>query len=88
MTRTKKAPAPEPEIWRPVASNDNYEVSSLGHVRRAHGGPGAIAGAVLKPWRGPGGHDTVTLSDRGRPTTRRVQDLVAEAFAPAEALRS
>lgn len=37
------------EIWKSIPEHPNYEISSLGRVRRTTGGAGAVAGRVLKP---------------------------------------
>lgn len=65
------------EQWRPVIGFADYEVSDQGRVRRDE--------RVLKPWVGPMGRPTVTLSVKGRPTTARVDELQAAAFAEVKA---
>lgn len=66
------------ETWKPIAEFPDYEVSTLGRVRRANPGRGAQAGRMCTPRPGWGGYPTVTLTKSG--TKRFVHRLVAEAF--------
>lgn len=68
------------EIWKPVASLDNqYEVSSLGNVRRATGSNGTQAGRPIAVTSNRG-YARFAPSVRGRQVCRAVHRLVAEAF--------
>jgi len=67
------------ELWRPVVGWEGlYEVSSLGRVRSL---PRATTrGRVLKPARNVHGYWFVALCCNGKPKTRPIHSLVAEAF--------
>lgn len=77
------------EHWRPVVGYEGlYEVSDRGSVRslkrtiiRSDGRPRTCPGVVLKPAVRPDGHIQVNLSRGGEYRTRRVHQLVMEAFA-------
>jgi len=73
------------EIWKPVVGyEDSYEVSDLGHVRRAHAmGRNTIAGHVLSPGVGAHGHHHVSLFKEGHKSQLLVHRLVALAFIGA-----
>lgn len=63
------------EQWRPVVGLEEiYRVSSLGRVQRAE------TGRVLSPAVAPNGYLTVVLCFAGIPNTRKVHQLVADAF--------
>lgn len=70
------------EIWRPVVSatyGNDYEVSSLGRVRRTTDGPGkARAGNILTPRQNKSGHRRVALCAPYK--NFMVHRLVLEAF--------
>lgn len=70
------------EIWRPVVSatyGNDYEVSSLGRVRRTTDGPGkARAGNILTPRQNKSGHRRVALCSPYK--NFMVHRLVLEAF--------
>lgn len=77
------------EQWRAVVGYEStYEVSDLGNVRRSgpaarNGrgrGGGARIGLQLKQHLVNGGYQVVQLWQGGRPKTRLVHRLVAEAF--------
>ena len=72
-----------PEEWIPIPSLPLYSVSSYGRVRRdiavKHS---PRTGNILSQRPLPRGHMQVTVSIGGRPTTRLVHRLVAEAFLP------
>jgi hypothetical protein len=67
------------EIWKTVVGNDDYEVSSLGRVKRVTTAQGATAGRILKPGLGSHGYLGVHL---GRHNAHLVHRLMAEAFLP------
>ena len=62
------------EQWRVVVSNENYEVSDIGRVRRIS------SGRILKPILDSTGYYTQNLSLNGKQAPVRVHRLVAEAF--------
>lgn len=66
------------ERWAPVVFYAGvYEVSDLGHVRRAR------SGRLLAPYtRKSDGHLAVELWSQGRRCQRRVYQLVADAWLP------
>lgn len=68
------------EEWRPIPSFPSYEASSEGRVRRVAPGMGARVGRILRPGRSTGGYLKVVLSEGGVVRTRKVHQLVAEAF--------
>lgn len=68
------------EIWKPVSRNENYEVSSIGNVKRVTGGKGARQGKLLKCGVKKIGYPMVTLTKDGKQTLFLVHRLVAEAF--------
>ncbi len=71
------------ERWRPVEGFPEYEVGDLGNVRRVLPAPGATVGKVLAQCGGGGRlgkYLRVTLSQRGRKSTKSVHVLVAVAF--------
>lgn len=82
------------EEWRDIRDwEDIYQVSNLGRVRSLdrvikhrsrHGtiGNASLKGRILKPWTHQNGYLVVYLSDRtrGRSISRRVHQLVCEAF--------
>ena len=68
------------EEWRVVARNPNYEVSSLGRVRRATPYRSTKAGHILTPFPHRDGHLLVKLSACGKAKNAHVHSLVCEAF--------
>jgi hypothetical protein len=72
------------ERWLPVVGFEtHYEISSEGRVRSIPRlVPGGTKGRVLKQRMGSGSlrHPYVTLSRNGKPTTKRIHHMVAEAF--------
>lgn len=68
------------EIWKTVVSNDNYEVSSFGNVKRVIGGKGARLGKQLKCSAKKVGYPMATLTKDGIQHLEYVHRLVAEAF--------
>lgn len=71
------------ERWRDIDGYEGvYEVSSEGRVRRVASGPGARAGHVLKGGKLKNGTVQVVLTKDSRPTTHRINRLVAAAFLP------
>jgi len=73
-----------PEEWRPVVGWPEYEVSSLGRVRRVSAARGTKEGRILRPHvrkrRGRQEHLRVELSADGRRRRAFVHQLVCEAF--------
>jgi len=77
----------EVEVWRPVASCEGYEVSSMGRVRsiartivRKNGHPMRVKERILRPRPNHSGYPLVTLSLLGVPFHFAIHILVAEAF--------
>jgi hypothetical protein len=73
------------EIWKPVPSARFarlYQVSSLGRVRRSHGGQGSIAGRVLTPKIGRKGYCHVDLSRDDMKVRVFIHQLVSKTFLP------
>ena len=68
------------EVWCVCLSAQNYEISSLGRVRRCRPGPGTHVGKILKQKHNNSGYLVVCLSENCHQTTRYVHHLVAEAF--------
>ncbi len=66
------------EEWRPCFDGD-YEVSSLGRVRRVTGGRGAVPGRILRPGL-VRGYPAVVITHSGRRGSRYVHHIVAHAF--------
>ena len=65
------------EIWKSIARNPNYQVSSLGRVRRATHGKGVKQPGLLKVHRDSGGYCWAQLGDTDK---GYVSGLVARAF--------
>lgn len=72
--RTGKHPGPDSEEWRPVKDFPEYEVSSLGRLRRGD--------LVRKTPPSKNGYCALGLWRDGRAHTRNMHRLVAEAFLP------
>ena len=73
------ASPPSGEEWRDVAGFESeYQVSSLGHVRRRD------TGHILRPWIAAKSYHYVCLSIAGRKKRVGVHVLVAEAFHGAK----
>lgn len=70
------------ERWRPVVGYEGvYSVSSRGRIRRDQPGPGARAGAILRPaFSRTRGYAYVALSRDGIVKTVDLHRLVARAF--------
>jgi hypothetical protein len=76
------------EEWRIVEAWPEYEVSSLGRVKRVGGGAGAVPGRILRQFTGTGGYLRVMVKEVRRnrliPCNGRgpvsVHILVCEAF--------
>lgn len=66
-------------IWKPLAINPSYQVSSNGDVRLEYTVEGVIRRRVLKQSR-RNNYKTVTIVIDGKDTTKTVHVLVAEAF--------
>lgn len=69
----------EPEEWRPIAGFAEYEVSSLGRVRRATDGYRKPAGHILRQSQ-TFGYATIALWRDGKSVGNRVNRLVCRAF--------
>jgi hypothetical protein len=67
------------EEWKTVVGNDDYEVSSLGRVKRITTAMGATAGRILRPALGSHGYLGVHL---GRHNGHLIHRLMAQAFLP------
>ena len=67
------------EIWKRVVGNDDYEISSLGRVKRVTTAMGATAGRILRPALGSHGYLGVHL---GRHNGHLIHRLMAQAFLP------
>ena len=69
------------ENWRPVVGFEMvYEVSDIGRVKRVVTSSNAIAGRILKPYRGSDGYLMLRLYVNGRRRNMRVHHLVLSAF--------
>lgn len=68
------------EIWREVPGYPEYAVSTMGKVKRIVGGPGKVAGLVLKQHKSHNGYLFVTLSKGGNAKQFRVNRLVLSVF--------
>ena len=62
------------ECWRSMPRNTNYEVSSMGKVRRTR------TGRILKTRKDRSGYERVNLNCNGEPEIVRIHRLVAIAF--------
>ena len=82
--KAQPEPDPEPEIWKVYPNNQNYEVSTLGRIRRAIGVAGARKGKILKPQRincgSAEGYLFVHLYSSGRSKGLYIHRLVMETF--------
>lgn len=66
------------EIWKPIKDYEGYyEVSNYGRVKSI-----GNRGRILKPKKGNNRYYYVILSKNGKPQTKRIHRLVAEAFIP------
>lgn len=75
------------EIWKQITKAPNYEVSTMGRIRRAATGRHTRIGLIRKPWRKQNGkYLLVTLNHRDdSKKSFSVHRLVAEAFlGPSE----
>jgi hypothetical protein len=70
----------ENEAWETVACSPNYEVSSLGRVRRLTAGPGTYAGKILSQPLSKNGYPQVNIRRDGAIKSTKVHTLVATAF--------
>lgn len=68
------------EEWRVVAQAPNYEVSSLGRVRRVGRAKAARVGRILKGTPDKDGYLQVFLSTKQQVSTRKIHHLVLLAF--------
>lgn len=68
------------EEWRRIPTAPDWSVSSLGRVRRETPAPRTWSGRILKQKREKQGYLVVHVRANGVPGTRRVHQLVAEAF--------
>lgn len=74
---TKKSYEPPVEIWQPIPSARNYLASNLGRIKRAY----VVPGSHGRPLRQNGSpYLAVAISIDGKERTRRVHQLVCEAF--------
>jgi len=65
-------PGTRQEEWRVIPGYPNYEVSTLGNVRRITGGQGAVAGRLLKGKMSSLGYQLVHLHKKNKPVHRLV----------------
>jgi len=68
------------EIWKSVVGNADYEVSSLGRVKRVTAIRGSFPGRILRPGKGSHGYFAVSLA---RPNQKIAQHLVHRLMAHA-----
>lgn len=68
------------ELWLPIADFPNYEVSSLGRIRRTNTTARWKAGKILNERRNDEGYLRVVLYASGATKTKMVHRLVAAAF--------
>ena len=64
------------EIWKEISSHTNYEISTLGRVRRKS------TNKLMKPNKCELGYLSVTLSKNNKPTKFLVHRLLARTFLP------
>lgn len=72
------------EVWKKIPDMGDYEVSSLGRVKRTHFNKKTKKQrvVVIKPTTDENGYKRVTLSINGEVFNRRIHRLVAIAFIP------
>ncbi len=70
------------EMWKEIASFEEYEVSNLGRVRRKEATPHHPGKTMRKPWFGTGGYLQLDLYKAGKSHYKAVHRLVAIAFIP------
>ena len=70
------------EIWKVTVYNDNYEVNSLGIIKRAKPGKGAIVGTILPGRKNLKGYYRVQFTVDGKSKNVFIHRLVAMAFIP------
>lgn len=69
------------ETWNPVEGfESNYQVSSMGRIRRISRQCGTRVGLTLKPYTNKHGYAVVTLCSQGAKTRKAVHKIVATAF--------
>lgn len=68
------------EEWRVVSRNPNYEVSSLGRVRRRVAWRHLPAGKLLTPYHDADGYLRVDLHSSGRKQAAGIHQLVCESW--------
>lgn len=68
------------EEWAAISGFPEYEVSTLGRVRRCVDSRKYKAGFILTPRKHPRGYLWVSLSANGRMKNKLIHRLVAEAF--------
>lgn len=71
---------PEAEVWKVNPSFPDYEISSLGRVRRLTTRTSAKAGTILRAAMHYSGYPQHGLSSEGRTVTIRLSRLVCETF--------
>lgn len=71
---------PTAELWRTAYGHPDYEVSSLGRVRRATAASGTTIGTVLLPRKTRYGYPYLNLSSNCVRTQIHVHKMVAETF--------
>lgn len=68
------------EEWRIAFSFPDYEVSSLGRVRRLTPKRGAVVGQIIGTGVGSDGYHRIIVRENGRKRSIRIHRLVCEAF--------
>ena len=70
------------ERWKATAYNDNYEVSSLGKIKRSKPGKGAIIGNLSPGRKNSKGYYRIQFTVDGKSKNIFIHRLVAMAFIP------
>jgi len=68
------------EEWRPVPGFPDYEVSSLGRVKRVVESCKGHAPKILRPWLNNQGYAIITISADGNSRRKQISRLVCETF--------
>lgn len=68
------------EIWKSIIEFPDYEVSSIGQVRRVVPGKRNRVCGILKPWLNNKGYECISLSLNGKSRHHLVSRLVCRAF--------
>jgi len=68
------------EQWKDIRTNDAYQVSTFGRIRRAKNGHTTFIGRIIKPWKNTQGYSKIRFYSSGKGKNLFVHRLVAEAF--------